>query len=143
MSEEENKKISEILNIEDPVEPTEIVVSNVIDMTVKQTEKVDSDFEFINNNIKELIEKNNEAIDGILNIAKETDQPRAYEVVSTLINTAIEVNKNLLEMYKTMKEIKKDDTKSNNSNVTNNAIFVGSTKELLEVLKKNKSEKKE
>ena len=84
-------------------------------------------------NIKEVIDYSKEAIDGILKVASESDSPRAYEVVSQLLKTATEANKDLLDIHKQMKTLEAEEGAKN---VTNNAFFVGSTKELQELVRK-------
>ena len=83
-----------------------------------------------------LLDKGNEAIDGILNLAKEGEHPRAYEVAGQLIKTVSEVSQNLLDLQDKLKKVK-DIPDKGPKNVTN-ALFVGSTTELQKMLKKNK-----
>ena len=90
-------------------------------------------------NIKDVIDNSKVAIEGILKVASETDSPRAYEVVSQLLKTASEANKDLIDLPKQMKDLEKDDTIKK---VTNNAFFVGSTKELQEMIQKQIPAKK-
>ena len=90
-------------------------------------------------NIKDVIDNSKVAIEGILKVASETDSPRAYEVVSQLLKTASEANKDLIDLHKQMKDLEKDDTIKK---VTNNAFFVGSTKELQEMIQKQIPAKK-
>ena len=74
-----------------------------------------------------------------MKVASESDSPRAFEVVSQLLKTATEANKELLDVHKQMKDIEKDETKKQ---VTNNAFFVGSTKELQDMIHKQLPAKK-
>jgi len=83
-----------------------------------------------------LLEKGNEAIDGILNLAKEGEHPRAYEVAGQLIKTVSEVSQDLLGLQEKMKKIK--DVPNNAPKNVTNALFVGSTTELTKILKKDK-----
>lgn len=100
-------------------------------------EDLDKDYLTVRDNLKELINKGTSAIDGILNLASETEQPRAYEVLAQLIKTVAETNKDLLDMHNKMKTIKGEQPQTNNSGntVTNNSIFVGSTAELQNLLR--------
>ena len=91
------------------------------------------DYGEVRENIKEVIDYSKEAIDGILKVASESDSPRAYEVVSQLLKTATEANKDLLDIHKQMKTLEAEEGAKN---VTNNAFFVGSTKELQEFVRK-------
>lgn len=97
------------------------------------------DYGEVRENIKEVIDYSKEAIDGILKVASESDSPRAYEVVSQLLKTATEANKDLLDVHKQMKSLEEDEQVRN---VTNNAFFVGSTKELQDLVRKQLPEKK-
>lgn len=84
--------------------------------------------------LRTLIDKGNEAIDGILHIAKNSDHPRAYEVAGQLIKTVSETAKDLLEVQKRKKELEKTD-KPTTIQQTQNNLFVGSTHELLKAMK--------
>ena len=91
------------------------------------------DYTEVRDNLKDVIDNSKLAIDGILKVASESDSPRAYEVVSQLLKTATEANKDLLDVHKQMKDLEKDET---TKRVTNNAFFVGSTKELQDLVQK-------
>lgn len=95
---------------------------------------LDTDYEESRNTLKGLVKKGNDAIDHLLAIASETEHPRAFEVVATLIKNTVEANERLMTMQKSIREMK--GMKSKDSNVTvDKAIFVGSTKELSDLLK--------
>ena len=98
---------------------------------------LDKDYGIVRENLKELIQKGSLAIDGILNLANETEQPRAYEVLAQLIKTVADTNKDLLNMHNQMKTIKGDQAvaPSVGQITTNNSIFVGSTTDLQKLLK--------
>ena len=98
-----------------------------------------SDYGEVRGNIKDVIDNSKVAIEGILKVASEPASPRAYEVVSQLLKTASEANKDLIDLHKQMKDLEKDDTIKK---VTNNAFFVGSTKELQEMIQKQIPAKK-
>ncbi len=120
-------------------EPVEIDLSKFPDRKKMDQRK---DYGEVRENIKEVIDYSKEAIDGILKVASESDSPRAYEVVSQLLKTATEANKDLLDVHKQMKTLEAEE---GTKNVTNNAFFVGSTKELQELVRqqlpKNKVKK--
>ena len=99
----------------------------------------ETDFETGRKNLYNLLDKGNEAIEGILSLAKEGEHPRAYEVAGQLIKTQSEVAQNLLDLQGTLKKLK-DEKGSVPKNVTN-ALFVGSTTELQKLIKKNKDKK--
>ena len=85
-----------------------------------------------------LIKKGTDALDHVLEVAKQTDESRAFEVVGQILKATSEVNKELLDMQKTMLDIKQIELNSGPKNVTNNTLFVGSTKDLQQFLKVNK-----
>ena len=125
-------KLNEVFEIAPTVEnlPTEKVVP-------PRAEKDDSDtdFQYSRENLYNIIERGSDAMDGILEIAKETEHPRAYEVVGQLIDKLTNANKELIGLHKTMQTVKDDLIKSP-QNVTN-ALFVGSTADLQKLLKQN------
>ena len=97
------------------------------------------DYSEVRENLKDVIDNSKVAIDGILKVASESDSPRAYEVVSQLLKTATEANKDLLDIHKQMKTLEAEEGAKN---VTNNAFFVGSTKELQELVRQQLPQKK-
>ena len=106
------------------------------EVLVPEDKDPDIDFETGRKNLYNLLDKGNEAIDGILSLAKEGEHPRAYEVVGQLIKTVSEVSQNLLDLQEKLKKIKEVPDKGP-KNVTN-ALFVGSTTELQKMLKEKK-----
>ena len=95
---------------------------------------LDQDYEESRKTLKDLVNKGNQAIDHLLAIASESEHPRAFEVVATLIKNTAEANEKLMIMQKTMRDLK--NIKRNNNAVTvDKAIFVGSTSELNKLLK--------
>ena len=138
-------KLNEVLNIAEEVlekkeekNPLEIVKEPPVPV-VPEDDNPDTDFETGRGELYKLLEKGNEAIDGILNLAKEGEHPRAYEVAGQLIKTQSEVAQNLLDLRDKLKKIK-DIKELGPKNVTN-ALFVGSTTELQKMIKKNKDKK--
>jgi len=133
-----NEKLSEALDID----PIEVTPTEIVELTpatpVESTNQIDDDAEFARKNIRELISKGNTAMDNILQVAKESEQPRAYEVAATLIKNLSDLNKDLLDLQKKKRDLKPVET-TNNINV-DKAVFVGSTKELVKLLKSNKDE---
>ena len=121
-------KISQSLGIA-PLQKQEILPAT-------QSDQVSDDFEYARGNIINTIEKGNEALQGILDVAGMGQHPRAYEVAANLVKTMVEANKDLLDLTKKRKEIEKADNALNPQTVNNN-LFVGSTAELLKALKSN------
>ena len=131
-------KVNEKLNdtfevelVEDPL-PTESS-----DDSDDRKEDTQTDYIQSRDNFYELVEKGKEALDGAMDIARETDQPRAYEVVAQLLKNVTETNKEIIELQKRMEDLKANDRKLGNTNI-NNALFVGSTADLQKMLRDNK-----
>lgn len=100
---------------------------------------LDNDYSEARQTLKELVKKGNDAIDHLLAIATDTEHPRAFEVVATLIKNTAEANEKLLSMQKTVRDMK--NIKGKDSGVTvDKAIFVGSTAELNKLLKGKKDD---
>tara|TARA_Y100000996_G_C22451055_1_gene613876 strand:- start:324 stop:716 length:393 start_codon:yes stop_codon:yes gene_type:complete len=99
---------------------------------IEVTKDLDHDYEYTRQNLKDVIEKGTVALDGILELAQESEHPRAYEVVGQIIKNVADVNKQLIELQKDMKGLKA--TEKGPKNVTN-ALFVGSTHDLQRLLK--------
>jgi len=97
------------------------------------TGDLDNDYSYARDNLYNLIERGNDALEGILELAKEMEHPRAYEVASGLIKTVGDTTMELLKMQKELK-LMKDETQSPNG-TTNNNLYVGSTADLQELLK--------
>ena len=126
-------KLNEVLNIAEEVfeEKKEVAI---IPSTVPKNTDPDVDFETGRENLYKLLAKGNEAIDGILSLAKEGEHPRAYEVAGQLIKTVSEVSQDLLGLQEKMKKLK--DVPNTGPKSVTNALFVGSTTELTKLLKK-------
>ena len=106
----------------------------------KEEKGLDKDFEYAKDNIKMLISNGSEAIEEILKVAKAGDSPRAYEVVSQLLKTVADMNKDLLDLHQKAKAVKKETVSVKNT--TNNSIYVGSTSELQDLINKDRSRSK-
>jgi hypothetical protein len=137
--------ISNSLGISFDAEPVEKApLARVVDvpnelMTIDN--KSDKDFNDVRKNLIELIDTGKVAIEGILNVAENGDQPRAYEVVSQLLKTVSELNNDLLDVHQKSTNMQKVDNKYT-QNTTNNSIFVGSSSELLDMLNEGRSRTK-
>tara|TARA_B100001939_G_scaffold337901_1_gene342852 strand:- start:658 stop:1050 length:393 start_codon:yes stop_codon:yes gene_type:complete len=111
--------------------PSESVSGKIVPEENKDIQK---DYEYTRANLYSLIEKGQEAINGIMELAGEGASPRAYEVAGQLIKSVADTTDKLIDLQKKLKEVE-DDTKKTTNNVTNNAVFVGSTSELQKMLK--------
>jgi len=137
-------KISEALDTSFEAKKPEEVKKELVQS--KKEVKVDmddseKDYIKIRSNLYELINNGKEAIDGILKVASEGDAPRAYEVVAGLLKTVADVNKDLMDLHKQVKDVNKDETIHNHN--TTNAIYVGSTSELQDLINPERSRNKE
>ncbi len=133
-----NEKIADELNLEYE-EPKKEITKKQETPLAKKTDDADKDYRSVRSNLYCIIDKGNEAIDGILEVAQEGDSPRAYEVAAQMIKTVAEANKDLMDLHKKMKDIKKEDVVNNHNNTTNNAIYVGSTKDLQDIVNQSRS----
>jgi len=129
---EQFEEINETLDIE--VQAGEIVKESKQELKKlsKQEDHI-KDYEYTRGNLYSLIEKGQEAINGILELAQEGQQPRSYEVVGQLIKSVGDVSDKLLDLQQKMKDLNKEDKSS--PTTVNNALFVGSTAELQKLLK--------
>jgi len=120
-------------------EPAEIQKHENIKPQLKKsdTEDVKQDYETTRAQLHNLVMKGQEAVDGILDVARASDHPRAYEVAGQLIKNVGDVADKLIDLQKKMKELDADDKKSSPSTV-NNTMFIGSTADLQKMLKKQK-----
>ena len=124
--------LNEVLGVSEPT-PKEVVVNEPVPRPSDDLDDVDADYKYQRDNFYNLIEKGQNAIEGILNVAKESDHPRVYEVAGNLIKQVAEVTEKLGDLQEKMKKLK-EVPNSAPKNVTN-ALFVGSTAELQKMLK--------
>lgn len=124
-------KLNEVLEIAEL--PEKVIKTTPKVPRPKENEDVDSDYKYSRENLYNLVERGQDAIDGILDLAREGEHPRAYEVAGQLIKNVGEVTEKLLQLQEKMKKLKDVPDKAP-KNVTN-ALFVGSTTELNKLLK--------
>ena len=122
------------------ITPTEVEVDSV---EVKEPvgiqkpptkDDITRDYEYTRGNLYSIIEKGQEAINGILELAQESEMPRAYEVAGQLIKSVSDATDKLMDLQKKLKDVNEEE-KSKGPNTVNNALFVGSTAELQKILK--------
>ena len=136
--------LSDALGIEnikyEVLETKKTEILPAVEIQPELTEDADQDYILARRTFRSLIDKGNGAIDGITDLAKESESPRAYEVLATLMKTVADTTKDLFELQKKNKELKSaDKLKPNEENRINveKAVFVGSPSELLAKLKDN------
>jgi len=129
-----NKNLSEIFDVEpiqeQPVETLPVVIEDSVN-------QVDADAEFARNNMRELISNGNKALTDLASVANQSESPRAYEVLATMMKNLAEMNKDLLELQKRKRELEPQSETTKGVNI-DKAVFVGSTTELLKMIKSNK-----
>ena len=116
----------------DPVEVKEPVGIQKPDRLTK--DDIEKDYEYTRGNLYSIIEKGQEAINGILELAQDSEMPRAYEVAGQLIKSVSDATDKLMDLQKKLKDVEEETTQKG-PNTVNNALFVGSTAELAKLLK--------
>jgi len=128
-------KLNETFNVPGEIVSSEVdIVEEKIEKLSQVSDDIKKDYDYTRGNLYSIIEKGQEAINGILELAQESEMPRAYEVAGQLIKNVADATDKLMDLQKKLKDI--DETKSSKgpTNVTN-ALFVGSTAELSKLLK--------
>ncbi len=128
-------KLNETFNVVDEVEIISSERESVLEKISIESDDIKKDYEYTRGNLYSLIEKGQEAINGILELAQETEAPRAYEVAGQLIKNVADATDKLLELQKKLKDIEEENPRG--PTTVNNALFVGSTAELSKLLKQN------
>ena len=134
-----NENLSELFDVQ-PLEMKAPPKQEIVPVE-EDTNDVETDFNHARTNIKSLIKKGDDAIDKLLLVADASEHPRAYEVAANLIKTMADLNKDLLDIQKKRKELNgtSRQTESGPINV-DKAVFVGSTTDLIKMIKNNKEE---
>ena len=123
------------------IDPTEVVVEKPAPVGIQKPDRlnkddIDKDYEYTRGNLYSIIEKGQEGINGILELAQESEMPRAYEVAGQLIKSVSDATDKLMDLQKKLKDVE-EDTKPKGPNTVNNALFVGSTAELAKMIKES------
>ena len=132
------KKLDDTFNItstEVEVDESEVVVGldrEKPDRLIK--DDIEKDYEYTRGNLYSIIEKGQEAINGILELAQESEMPRAYEVAGQLIKSVSDATDKLMDLQKKLKDVE-EETKQKGPSTVNNALFVGSTADLAKIIK--------
>lgn len=131
-----DEKLSEVFDVEPSREPLnhKVIDATTGDIVETASEMIQTDYENARTNIHDLIEKGKSALSTALAIAKESEHPRAFEVVGNLIKQLTDVNQQLIDLHQ--QKAKLDSPKGEKNITNNNAIFVGSTAELTKMIKK-------
>ena len=102
-----------------------------------RNDDIESDYKYARENLYNAIERGSDALEELVELAKQSQRPRAFEIVGQMIKTLTDANKDLLEVQKKVKDLKKEEQSKGPNSVTN-ALFVGNTAELQKLLKDNK-----
>ena len=125
-------KLNEVLNIVPEILDVAVVEEERTELVVPQDKDAEVDFDKGRENLYKMLDKGNDAIDGILALAKEGEHPRAYEVAGQLIKTVADMSKDLMAMQEKLKKLK--EVPNTGPTSVTNALFVGSTTELTKLL---------
>ena len=118
---------------------TDVVVDHTDSVGIQKPDRltkddIEKDYEYTRGNLYSIIEKGQEAINGILELAQESEMPRAYEVAGQLIKSVSDATDKLMDLQKKLKDVN-EEKESKGPTTVNNALFVGSTAELQKLLK--------
>jgi hypothetical protein len=132
------EKLNEVFNVQSETISSELSKIETDLEKIEETKKdqktdVEKDYEYARGNLYSLMEKSQEALNGILELAQESDMPRAYEVAGQLIKSTGEIADKILLVHKILKDVEEDKPKG--PTTVNNALFVGSTSDLAKFLK--------
>lgn len=131
-----NENLSEIFDVE-PIK--EVPKEEILPDVVEYADPVNADADFARENIRELVVQGNQAVNELMLIARDGQHPRAFEVLSGLMKNLADMNKDLLEIQKRKKDLAPKAESQNNLNI-DKAVFVGSTAQLVKMLKNQKQE---
>ena len=115
------------------------VVESKIEKVKEGVDDIKKDYEYTRGNLYSIIEKGQEALNGVLELAQESEMPRAYEVAGQLIKNVADATDKLMDLQKKLKDVE-EEKQSRGPSTVNNALFVGSTAELAKMLKQGVKE---
>ena len=127
-------ELNDAFNISGDIIPTESTEVGISKPERHERNDIEKDYEYTRGNLYSIIEKGQEAINGILELAQESEMPRAYEVAGQLIKSVSDATDKLMDLQKKLKDVE-EEKQSKGPNTVNNALFVGSTAELAKMLK--------
>jgi hypothetical protein len=126
-----DSKLDDILDISTEIKTT---TTEVVKKVPEKSQNIETDYKYTRENLYNLVERGQDAIDGILDVCKETENPRAYEVAGQLIKTVGETAEKLLDVQKKLKDLEGEEQQRIGK--VENHLYVGSTSELQKFLKK-------
>ena len=126
-------ELNDAFNVPADVVPTEPAEVGITKPEKHERTDIERDYNYTRGNLYSIIEKGQEAIDGILELAQESEMPRAYEVAGQLIKSVSDATDKLMDLQKKLKDVEEE--KQKGPSTVNNSLFVGSTAELAKMLK--------
>ena len=126
-------ELNDAFNVSADVVPTEPAEVGITKPEKHERTDIERDYDYTRGNLYSIIEKGQEAIDGILALAQESEMPRAYEVAGQLIKSVSDATDKLMDLQKKLKDVEEE--KQKGPSTVNNSLFVGSTAELAKMLK--------
>jgi len=128
------EELDDAFNVTSEIVPTETSEVGITKPERHVKTDIEKDYDYTRGNLYSIIEKGQEAINGILELAQESEMPRAYEVAGQLIKSVSDATDKLMDLQKKLKDVEEEKA-SKGPNTVNNALFVGSTAELAKMLK--------
>ena len=127
-------ELNDAFNVSADIVPTESAEVGITKPEKHERTDIEKDYDYTRGNLYSIIEKGQEAINGILELAQESEMPRAYEVAGQLIKSVSDATDKLMDLQKKLKDVN-EEQQTKGPNTVNNALFVGSTAELQKLLK--------
>lgn len=128
-----DESLSKLFDVS-PTPKQEIIEAETSVISVDTANKIEDDYDTTRENLRELLIKGKEALETALTVAKQSEHPRAFEVVGGLMKQLADINQQLMDIHQQKKKLEEPSKTQSNKNTTNNAIFVGSTAELSKML---------
>ncbi len=133
------EELDDAFNVSGEIVPTESTEVGITKPERHERNDIEKDYEYTRGNLYSIIEKGQEAINGILELAQDSEMPRAYEVAGQLIKSVSDATDKLIDLQKKLKDVNEEEKKGP-TNVTN-ALFVGSTADLAKLIKQQNTKK--
>ena len=127
-------ELNDAFNVSGDIIPTESTEVGISKPERHERNDIEKDYEYTRGNLYSIIEKGQEAINGILELAQDSEMPRAYEVAGQLIKSVSDATDKLMDLQKKLKDVNEESVAKGPTNVTN-ALFVGSTSDLSKLIK--------
>lgn len=128
-----DESLSKLFDV-NPTPKQEIIDTETSIISVDTSNKIEDDYDTTRENLRDLLTKGKEALETALTVAKQSEHPRAFEVVGGLMKQLADINQQLMDIHQQKKKLEEPSKTQSNRNTTNNAIFVGSTAELSKMI---------